>query len=279
MASETLRRIARRVAATRLGAGAMRAVESLVFGGETRERLLGRMLLALEASRFRRRWIWAAGHLPHFSDNRGAWLRAGASASPPDAAALIRGFYVLEMLRPGDALLDIGCGDGFFTRQLYSPRCTLVDAVDIEPTAIATAMRWHPADNIRYHLMDAVEQPFPSGRYQVIAWDGAIGHFPPETTGRMLDKIARALAADGVFCGSESLGREEGHDHLQFFDSLEDLRGLLRPHFRHVQAKEMQYTIGRGQGYLRREGYWRCANSPERLDSAAWSTGGGGQLK
>lgn len=276
MASEAIRRVLRRVASTRLGAGAMRAAESLLFGGEARERLLGRMLLALEASRFRRRWIWSAGELPHFSDNRGAWLRAGASASPADAGALIRGFYVLEVLRPGDVLLDIGCGDGFFTRQLYSPRCKLVDALDIEPSAIATARRWHPADNIRYHLMDAVEAPFPSERYEIVAWDGAIGHFAAQTTGRMLDKIAAALSADGVFCGSESLGREEGHDHLQFFDTLEDVRRLLRPHFRHVQAKEMQYWIGRGHRFLRREAYWRCANSPERLDGAAWSAGGRG---
>lgn len=265
----------RRAASTRAGAGVMRAIESLLFGGEVRERLLARMLLALGDSRFRRQWIWAAGHLPHFSDNRRAWFRTGAAASPHDAAMFIRGFHVLELLRPDDVMLDIGCGDGFFTRQLYSPRCRLIDAVDIDESAIATAMRWHSADNIRYHLMDAVERPFPSERYQVIAWDGAIGHFPAHTTDRMLEKIAAALPADGVFCGSESLGREEGHDHLQFFDTVEDLRRRLRPFFRHVQAKELRYWIGRGRHFLRKEVYWRCANSAQRLDTAAWSAGGG----
>lgn len=45
-----------------------------------------------------------------------------------------------------------------------------------------------------------------------------------------LTKIKNSLTDDGIFVGSESLGRVEGkHDHLQFFDELEDLqKNLLR---------------------------------------------------
>lgn len=260
-------------ATTRMSAGVMRMIESLLFGGEVRERLLSRMLLALGDSKFRRQWIWSAGHSPHFSDHRVTWFRAGFGASQGDATAFIRGYYVLELVGPEDVLLDIGCGDGFFARQFYSPRCKLVDAVDIDGAAIRTATHWHTADNIRYHLMDAVENRFPSDRYQVIVWDGAIGHFPPPAIERMLDKISSALSPDGVFCGSESLGRE-GQDHLQFFDTVDDLRRMLRPFFRYVYMKQIEYWIGRRQRYLRREAYWRCAHSLERLNTAAWSVDG-----
>jgi SAM-dependent methyltransferase len=263
----------RRLASTPIGASVMRMIESSLFGGDVRERLLNRMLLALGDSKFRRQWIWSAGHEPHFSDHRVTWFRAGFGAGPGDITAFIRGYYVLELVGPQDVLLDIGCGDGFFTRRFYSPRCKLVDAVDVDETAIQTAKRWHTADNVRYHLMDAVENRFPSDRYQVIVWDGAIGHFPPQTIDRMLGKISSALSPDGVFCGSESLGRE-GHDHLQFFDTVDDLRCLLQSFFRYVYVKEMEYFIGTRQRYLRREAYWRCALSSERLDMAAWSPGG-----
>lgn len=43
----------------------------------------------------------------------------------------------------------------------------------------------------------------------------------------VLKKIAETLAMGGVFCGSESLGRSEGTDHVQYFDSEEDFRRLL----------------------------------------------------
>lgn len=278
IAYEMVSRTVRRLTSMRVVVSVMRVIESLLFGGEIRERFLSRMLLALGNSKFRRQWIWSAGQSPHFSDHRVTWFRAGFGASLGDATAFIRGYHVLELVSPEDVLLDIGCGDGFFARQFYSPRCKLVDAIDVDEAAIQTAKHWHTADNIRYHLMDAVENPFPLDCYQVIVWDGAIGHFPPQTIDRMLDKISATLSPDGVFCGSESLGRE-GQDHLQFFDTVDDLRRLLQPFFRYVHVKQIEYWIGRRRRYLRHEAYWRCAHSLERLDMVAWSPGDQGSAQ
>ena len=116
--------------------------------------------------------------------------------------------------------------------------------------------------------MDATVMPFPRKEYDVIIWDGAIGHFAPEAMQKMLQKISRALKHDGVFVGSESLG-QEGHDHLQYFETVEDLATLLRSEFAHVEIKALRYTINDGT-LLRHEAYWRCSNSVERLDAARW---------
>jgi SAM-dependent methyltransferase len=222
-------------------------------------------LSAHDRSLLRRQWQLAPD-MPHFYDHRAGSLLFAAGQAPP--FGMFRGFLAAQVMREGDAVLDVGCGDGFFASRLFAPRVGLVDSIDIEPSAIAHATRHNAAENVTYHLLDAVEKPFPRTHYDVIVWDGALGHFPPDVTRRMLGKIRAALSDGGVFVGSESLGAE-GHDHLQFFDDLEALRGLLADEFATVQLSQMDYEIP--GGLLRHEGYWRCAVSEsERLVPGAW---------
>jgi SAM-dependent methyltransferase len=267
MSEHGLRRYARRLRRAGILEYPMRAVEWLFLGGRTVEALLLFALSAHYKSRFRRDWLWRK-EAPHFFNNRiGAFSALfGGQASGP--YGLYRGFLSFELVQPGDALLDIGCGDGFFTKHFLSTGCKRVDAVDIEPSAIAAARRDNPAPNIHYHLLDAVGEPFPTERYDVIVWDGAIGHFPADTTDRMLQKIAAALASNGVFAGSESLGMEEGHDHLQFFDSIGDIDRLFKRIFAHRNYRVAHYRVG---GFVRREVYWRCSNSVDWM-ARGWQT-------
>jgi cyclopropane fatty-acyl-phospholipid synthase-like methyltransferase len=173
-------------------------------------------------------------------------------------------------VRPGDEVLDIGCGDGFITKRFLAEHASRIDAIDIEPSAIAEANRWNTAANVRYSLLDAVTEPFPAGPYDVIVWDGAIGHFDPSSTAAMLRKIASALKPGGLFVGSESLGAEET-DHLQHWESLDELGSMLKAHFPIVQTLERSYRIGRaGEDSIRREAYWRCAIVDQRLTELDW---------
>jgi SAM-dependent methyltransferase len=220
-------------------------------------------------SLFRRQWdLVAVEGQPHFFDHRhdAFPLLAGRGG----AAVMARGFLASEILRVPDILLDIGCGDGFFDRQFFAERCAHIDAIDIEMPAIRHARRYNAAPNIAYHVLDAVNQPFPRERYDVVIWDSALGHFAPETTDGVLAKITDALDPGGAFVGSESLG-DEGWDHLQHFASLDDIAAVLGAHFPYVQVRSMTYSLAHGRG-VRREAFWRCAFSPQRLDATAWST-------
>jgi 2-polyprenyl-3-methyl-5-hydroxy-6-metoxy-1,4-benzoquinol methylase len=255
-----------RSALVRHGAPVLRGLERIVWGGAVRGRVFERLLAGYHRSLFRREWAYVPeGGQPHFFDHRfGAALLAAGDAIP---YSWFRAFHATELLGPEDRVLDIGCGDGFFDCRFLSERCRSIDAVDIERSAIEHATRHNPGANITYRLLDAVEEDFPSPPYDVIVWDGALGHFGQADSERVLAKIRSALTREGLFCGSESLGRQ-GHDHMQFFDTLDDLRSLLATHFPHVQLRRMRYS--NPGGHVTDEAYWRCATTPVRLEAVAW---------
>ena len=248
-------------------------VETLAFGGRWREAVLLGILGSYYRSRLRRHWVWQCGGEAHFSDHRASGFEFVFSADPGFSGyGLYRGFLAAELIRDGDSVLDIGCGDGFLTRRFCALRAASVDAIDIEPTAIAMASVRQNGSNIRYQCLDATKQSFPRERYDVIVWDGAIGHFAADDIDAMLSKISRSVGSDGVFCGSESLGLE-GHDHLTYFHTLDDLGTLLRKHFSHVELRSVEYPVGLFRSkFLRTEALWRCANDRTRLSESTWKS-------
>jgi SAM-dependent methyltransferase len=250
--------------------GPARVLERVVGGGHLRERVLLTALRAHYASRLRREWLWTDAP-PHFFDHRlGAFELAFGSAKS-GAYPWSRAFCAAEVIRDGDTLLDIGCGDGFFTARFFAPRCRAVDGVDVDPDAIASARRENAASKVEYHLTDVVSQPFPQDSYDVIVWDGALGHFSAAASQTVLAKIAQALAPDGIFCGSESLG-SEGIDHQQFFTDLPALHKALSGHFPHLWLREVGYEV---DGRFRREALWRASVSPARHEATFWRAHGG----
>jgi 2-polyprenyl-3-methyl-5-hydroxy-6-metoxy-1,4-benzoquinol methylase len=241
-----------------------RPLEPVVWGGSVRERVLVALLRLHYQSLLRRQWS-DPDRAPHFFDHRiGAF---GFATGTSSAFSYYRGYFAAEVIRERDRVLDIGCGDGFFDRRFFAPRAAAVDAIDIEPSAIAHATRYNPAPNIAYSLLDAVTEAFPHPPYDVVVWDGGLGHVTRPDADRILPKIRTALSPNGVFVGSESLGHE-GEDHMQFFASQADLRALFESHFTYVHIRSIEYEL---PTLTRREAFWRCASSPSRMQEAAWS--------
>lgn len=262
-----LKRVYRRMNVRKILFPVVRALEAILYGGRRRESFLVGLLGALHRSQFRRGWRFCSNEPPHFYNQRwnGFEFVYGTSRNP---YPFTRGFLASEVIQSGDQLLDIGCGDGFFTNTFCSSRCRHVDAIDVESSAIETAKQLNSALNINFYLLDAVRDPFPSDRYDIIVWDGAIGHFAESDLSIVLEKIMRALSPSGMFVGSESLGIE-GSDHLQYFEDEFALAALFKPYFKHVLIRTLEYRIG--NGFVRREGYWRCTqNLGPRHESTRW---------
>ena len=233
-------------------------------------RWIEKILIALLEKTFRAQFELAwenAQEAPHFySQHWNAFRLLHGTCNGP--GWMLRGVYASEVIQAGARVLDIGCGDGFFSKTFLAPNASHVDGVDIEKSAVDEARTRHMAGNIRYALLDATKDAFPGDAYDVVVWDGAIGHFTPDGAKNVIRKIVRSLRDEGIFCGSESLG-EEGHDHLQFFETERDVAELMMKSFAYVQTRVHSYSLP--SGFLRREIYWRCSNSRERLASADWS--------
>jgi ubiquinone/menaquinone biosynthesis C-methylase UbiE len=212
---------------------------------------------------------------PHFYDFRSGIFTFAFGDAPPSSHTLDRAAMARDTFADGDRVLDIGCGDGFFTRRFYADRAGLVDAIDIEESSIVHAQRYHADPKINYVKCDAVAEPFPAASYDAVIWNGAIGHFSEADTAIVLRKIRACLGPTGVFAGSESLG-VEGHDHHQYFPDEAAVQRLFTPYFRYVATRIVNYTIGRQRDFARREVFWRCSDSRESLMRDAWNWAGGG---
>lgn len=215
---------------------------------------------------FRNAWQYSA-EPPHFFSQQINLIRM-LGDTQGGAGWLLRGVYAWEIIKDGDTVLDIGCGDGFFTKHFLSAKAKHVDAVDIEESAIYEATSRNSSAKIAYHLLDAAKHPFPGKHYDVIVWDGAIGHFDCQSAADVIRKVASALAPQGIFCGSESLGSQEGSDHLQFFEEPDDLSQFLSKSFASIYTRVAEYRLG--NGFPRREIFWRASLDAAHPDLADW---------
>jgi len=205
---------------------------------------------------------------PHFYDFRSGVFSLGFGSAPPSSHTLDRAAMARDTFADGDSVLDIGCGDGFFTRRFYSDRAGRIDAIDVEDSAITHAKRYHAHPKIDYVKCDAVAEAFPASTYDAVIWNGAIGHFSQAAI--VLQKIRTCLAPSGIFAGSESFGME-GHDHRQFFSDEFAVQKLFKPYFRYVVTKAVSYSIGPQRNFVRREVFWRCSDRRESLMRDAWN--------
>ena len=172
-----------------------------------------------------------------------------------------RGVYSKEVMTPGCNVLDIGCGDGFYAYYFYAKMASKIDCVDIDEDAIRHAKKLYKHSKINFFLLDAVIDEFPGENYDVIALDGAIGHFTYDQLKILLPKIKKALKTKGIFVGFENMEDEETQswDHPIALSKKEDFYNLLSPYFPRV---EILYLTSPGRNNI----YFRCGDDVSNLE-------------
>jgi SAM-dependent methyltransferase len=115
--------------------------------------------------------------------DRTGWLRGDE--------AWQRALAEVAACRP-EAVLDAGCGEGWFARLVAAPR---VECVDLSPAAVAAA-RSH---GLPARVGDIQHLPFDDGEFDVVVCNWVLYHLPDVDRG--LRELARILRPGGRFVG------------------------------------------------------------------------------
>lgn len=96
-------------------------------------------------------------------------------------------------LRVGVSVLELGCGTGYFTRELAKSGAHVV-AVDVSPELLAIARADHSAPNIRYEIQDACAMSYPDAQFDCVVGSSVLHHLEIRVA---LGEIYRVLKVGG----------------------------------------------------------------------------------
>jgi len=155
-----------------------------------------------------------------------------------------RGIFNALALKRGGNVLELCCGDGFYTRNVYSKLVRNIIAVDYNKDAINKAKTKNSADNIIYKLAD-IRSDMPDGKYDNIIWDAAMEHFNEQEIHKILQDIKNRLTDGGILSGYTIKEREDHKKSLEHhereFKSKKDLLSFFKPYFKNIIVFETIY--------------------------------------
>ena len=152
-----------------------------------------------------------------------------------------RGVFSSIAIKQNATVLDLCCGDGFYTYYFYSLKSFFITGIDFDKNAIKWANKNHKSANSKF-LCGDIRSNFPEGKFDNIIWDAAIEHFTQDEISELMGKIKTGLGSEGILSGYTVLESGTGHKHLHQheyeFKDKEDLASFLTPFFKNVQVIE-----------------------------------------
>jgi ubiquinone/menaquinone biosynthesis C-methylase UbiE len=139
--------------------------------------------------------------------------------------------------RPGERILDVACGSGYWTRKLAAAHGCTVVGIDSSEREIAAAKRHHNGMRCTYLLSSAETLPFPAASFDKVISVCALEHFSSDTAA--LAEMFRVLEPDGILALSvdsmsgpymtESYRKWHAREHfVQNYYDLASIRKKLR---------------------------------------------------
>jgi len=101
-------------------------------------------------------------------------------------------------LQPGQRVLDVGCGTGYFARMLAQVPDTEVVGIDASPEMLGYANR-HPRKpaNSRFELGAAEALSYPDASFDVVVSSLFMHHVPPDLQANVVREMRRVLKKPG----------------------------------------------------------------------------------
>lgn len=147
--------------------------------------------------------------------------------------------------------LDVGCGNGSFTRTLARALGSRRSIVGIDPDkdSIDEARRLTTERSIRFRVLSGAQMPFYDGRFDLVAISNALHHL--DEPARVLDEMRRVAAPEGLLVVQEvvadglSPAEQNGRDvhHLKAW--IDRLRGRThRPTMSRGEVRDVVRAAG-----------------------------------
>jgi ubiquinone/menaquinone biosynthesis C-methylase UbiE len=172
---------------------------------------------------------------------------------------------LLRPARPGERLLDVGCGTGHWSA-FFSEMGYQVEGVDIAPEMVEAARRAVPACSFR--VADACDLPFEDGSFDVVASMAAL-EFVPDPAAAVREMARRATSGGHLLVGTLNrlapLNRHRLAKGKQPYAAARllapgELRELLEPYGRvrmlASSPRQSESRTAAGKGVLRRLRGW-----------------------
>ncbi len=119
------------------------------------------------------------------------WERLPAELDPPDWE--LRRAFLMEQLKPGDRVLDLGSGAGDFTAEIAGAGAQVL-GIEVAEAAIARARARHPRLEFRPAPVDG-PLPLEDASFDLVWASEVIEHVAD--TARWLSEVRRVLAPGG----------------------------------------------------------------------------------
>jgi ubiquinone/menaquinone biosynthesis C-methylase UbiE len=133
--------------------------------------------------------------------------------------------FKLVHLKPGDRVLDAGCGSGILVPMILEriTRTGILYELDFAEKMIETNQRLHKDDTIRFLVADVAEAPLDDASCDVILCFSCFPHFQDKE--RVMLALSRILKQNGTFVvahfdSSEELNRHHESCHAVMHDHL-----------------------------------------------------------
>lgn len=157
--------------------------------------------------------------------------RASVDLTPPAYWPHIeqRAAFGTRFLTPADAVLDLGCGEGYLTN-IFREKCGTIIGVDYCEAAVAQARERYGLD---CRHMSATALDFPPASFDVVTCFELLEHLTRLQAKRTVAEIHRVLKPTGRLIGSTPIRQSPGgsyatYSHIHEYTAAE-LRALLQP--------------------------------------------------
>ena len=102
-------------------------------------------------------------------------------------------------LKPGMTILELGCGAGYFTKELARSGAEIV-AVDVSADLLEIAKANCPASNVRYEIQDACALTYSNATFDSVVGSSILHHLEIEPA---MEEIRRVLKPGGTIYFTE----------------------------------------------------------------------------